>query len=60
MPLVTISGPALSTEKKRDLARRITEVMSDVYQRPAAHIIVTIHENPPENVSVGGRLVADR
>ena len=60
MPLVTISGPALPVEKKRDLAQRITEVMSHVYQRPAAQIIVTIQENPPENVSVGGKLVADR
>jgi len=60
MPLVTISGPALSVEKKRDLAQRITEVMSDIYRHPAAHIIITIHENPPENVSVGGKLVADR
>ena len=60
MPIVNISGPALDVEKKRDLARRLTEVMCDVYQRPAAHIIVIIQENPPENVSVGGTLVADR
>ncbi|MDH4179917.1 MAG: 4-oxalocrotonate tautomerase family protein [Armatimonadota bacterium] len=60
MPIVNVSGPALDVEKKRDLARRLTEVMSDVYQRPAGHIIVIIQENPPENVSIGGKLVADR
>jgi 4-oxalocrotonate tautomerase len=60
MPIVNVSGPALAVEKKRDLARRLTEVMCDVYQRPAGHIIVIVQENPPENVSVGGALVADR
>ena len=60
MPIVNVSGPALDVEKKRDLARRLTEVMCDVYQRPAGHIIVIVQENPPENVSVGGTLVSDR
>lgn len=60
MPIVNVSGPSLEIERKRDLVRRLTEVMCDVYQRPAGQIIVTIHENPPENVSIGGKLVADR
>jgi len=60
MPTVNVSGPALDVEKKRDLARRLTEVMCDVYQRPASHIIVLIQENPPENISIGGVLIADR
>jgi len=60
MPIVNVSGPALNVEKKRDLARRLTEVMCDVYQRPAGHIIVIVQENPPENISIGGTLVADR
>jgi len=34
--------------------------MCDVYQRPAGHIIVIVQENPPENISIGGTLVADR
>jgi len=60
MPIVNVSGPALNVEKKRELARRLTEIMCDVYQRPAGHIIVIVQENPPENISVGGILVADR
>jgi len=60
MPIVNVSGPALEVERKRELARRLTEVMSDVYGHPASHIIVIIQENPPENVAVGGKLVADR
>jgi 4-oxalocrotonate tautomerase len=60
MPIVNVSGPALEVAHKRELARRLTEVMCDVYQRPANHIIVIIQENPPENMAVGGKLVADR
>ena len=60
MPIVNVSGPALDVQKKRDLARRLTEVMSDVYQRPAGHIIVIVQENPPQNISIGGTLVSDR
>ncbi len=60
MPLVRVSGPALDVEKKRRLARGLTDVMCEVYERPAGQIIVEIGENPPENVAVGGKLVADR
>jgi 4-oxalocrotonate tautomerase len=60
MPIVNVSGPALEVERKRELARRLTEVMCDVYQRPASQIIVVIQENPPENVAIGGKLVVDR
>ncbi len=60
MPLIHVSGPPLDVEGKRALARGLTEVASKAYGRPATQIIVTIQENPPENVSVGGELVADR
>ena len=60
MPIINVSGPPLEVERKRDLARRLTEVMCDVYRRPAEHIIIVIYENPPENVAVGGKLVVDR
>jgi 4-oxalocrotonate tautomerase len=60
MPLITVSGPALDVERKRDLARGLTEVASKAYGHPPGHIIVTIQETPPENVSIGGELVADR
>lgn len=59
MPLVRVSGPALDVEKKRRLARGLTDVMCEVYERPAGQIIVEIGENPPENVAVGGKLIVD-
>jgi 4-oxalocrotonate tautomerase family enzyme len=59
MPLIHVSGPPLTTEQKRDMARDLTEVAAKAYDRPAEHIIVTIQENPPENVAIGGTLVVD-
>jgi 4-oxalocrotonate tautomerase len=47
-------------ERKRELARGLTQVASEVYGRSPTHIIVVIQENPPENVAIGGKLVADR
>ena len=58
MPLIRLDGPPLTVEKKRELARRLTEVAVDVYGIP--NIIVTIRENPPENVAVNGVLIADK
>ncbi len=60
MPIVTVSGPRITVEQKRKMARGLTEVAAEVYGRPPGHIIVIIEENEPENVSIGGKLVADR
>ncbi len=58
MPLITVEGPAISTDSKRELVRRFTETAREVYQ--IEHITVVIKENPPENVGVNGQLLADR
>ena len=60
MPTINVSGPSLDVEQKRQMARDLTDVAARIYRRPPEHIIVIIHENPPENVSIGGTLVADR
>ena len=60
MPIVTVSGPFLEVEQKRELARGLTKVASEIYQRPAGQIIVVIRENKPDNVAIGGKLVSDR
>ena len=60
MPIVTVSGPHLEVEQKRKMAKGLTEVAAEVYGRPPGQIIVLIKENEPENVSIGGTLVADR
>ena len=58
MPTVTVEGPPISTDAKRELVRRFTEAAREVYQ--IEEIVVLIKENPPENVGVGGQLLADR
>lgn len=58
MPTITVDGPPLPVEKKRDLARRFTDVAVDVYR--IEHIVVLIRENRPENVAVDGELICDR
>ncbi len=60
MPVITVAGPHITTEQKRAMAQGLSEVAARVYGRPVEHIIVMIRENDPENVSIGGRLVADR
>ena len=60
MPVIRVDGPRIEVDKKRELARRLTDVAAEVYGMPPEHIIVLIHENDPENVSVGGKLIADR
>ncbi len=58
MPLITVEGPAISTDAKRELVRRFTETAREVYR--IDEIIVLIKENALENVGVNGELIADR
>ncbi|WP_048149350.1 4-oxalocrotonate tautomerase DmpI [Palaeococcus ferrophilus] len=58
MPTVIVEGPKIGIEGKRELVRRITEVVKDVYGIP--HVTVLIKENLPENVGVDGELLSDR
>jgi len=61
MPNITIEGPPIKDiDKKRTLAREMTEAAVKAYGLPKEVIVVLIKENPPENVSVGGELIADR
>lgn len=60
MPVIRVDGPQISVDKKRELAKRLTEVTAEVYGIGKEHIIVLIRENLLENVSIGGELIADR
>lgn len=61
MPNITIEGPILDAlEKKRALVKEITDSVENAYGIPREHIVVTIKEMMPENVGVGGVLIADR
>ena len=58
MPTITVEGPPISIEQKRQLVQKLTETAAEVYR--IEHITVLIKQNPPENVGVGGQLLADR
>jgi len=58
MPTITIEGPPIEVEKKRELVKKVTDVAVDIYK--IEHITVLIKENPPENVGVDGQLLLDR
>jgi len=46
--------------KKRKLVERLTDAMVEVYGAPREAVVVTIKEDEPENVGIGGVLAMDR
>jgi len=61
MPNITLDGPKIADlEKKRALIEAITVAAEQYYGLPREAYVVVIKENRPENVGVGGILVADR
>ncbi len=57
VPTVIVEGPRADREKKRELVKRLTEVVREVYG--VHHVSVIIHENETENVGVDGELLSD-
>lgn len=61
MPTITVEGPPIhEVERKRQLVSKLSDVAAEVYGIAKEHMIVLIRENAPENVGVGGQLIADR
>jgi 4-oxalocrotonate tautomerase len=61
MPNITVEGPPLKDiEVKRELVREMTDAAQKAFKLPREVIVVVIKENAPENVGVGGELIADR
>ncbi len=61
MPIITVDGPRVEDlGKKREFVRDVTDAAAKFYELPKETIAVLIKENRPENVGVGGQLVADR
>jgi len=50
-------GPKVDVETKRELVKRITEIVREVCK--VHHVSVIIHEVELENVGVDGELLAD-
>jgi 4-oxalocrotonate tautomerase family enzyme len=60
MPPISIHGPALLLEKKREPVQKMTEVTSEIYQIPREKFIIHIQEFSKENFGSGGLLLIDR
>lgn len=60
MPIITIEGPRLSTDQKRQLVRELTKAARGVITLPAEAFTVLIKENSHDNVGVGGELLVDK
>ena len=61
MPNAYIDGPEMNDiEIKRALVKEVTDAMEKAYKFPRQAYVVTITENPAENVGVGGDLIADK
>lgn len=61
MPIITIEGPPITDMTvRRALVEELTRAAVKAYGMPAEKIIVTIRELAPDQVAVGGVLIADR
>ncbi len=61
MPVITVEGPVIPVEKKRNLVRGLTEAAAAAYGGiPTGAITILIHEIEGDNVGVGGELLTER
>ena len=61
MPNIIIDGPKIEEiDVKRTLIKEITDAVEKAYKLPRQAFVVTIKENLPENVGVGGELIIDK
>ena len=61
MPNISIDGPRIADlAKKRELVRTVTDAAVKAFGLPKQTIVILLKENQPENVSIGGELLADR
>ena len=60
MPVITIDGPIFSTEKKEELAKEITKLISDLTNIPQEAYVIFFKENTYENMAQGGILISQK
>jgi 4-oxalocrotonate tautomerase len=60
MPIITLEGPRIQDlDTRRTLVRELTDAAARAYGLPREKMVVLIRENTPEQVAVGGELLAD-
>lgn len=59
MPIITIEFSKIEKETKAQLAATLTKNASEILKIPENTITTMIKENDPNNVAIGGKLLAD-
>ena len=57
MPYITIEGGELSPSQKEDLIKQVTEVSSKIMKIPSDFFMVTIKEQPDNNIGIAGKTI---
>lgn len=61
MPVITIAGNnTISVEDKREMVKKVSEIVADSYGLPIEAITVLVQTYPKESVGVAGELLSDR
>ena len=61
MPVITIAGnDGISTEKKAEMVKKVSEIVSEAYDLPIEAITVLVQAYPAESVGVAGELLSNR
>ena len=61
MPVITIAGnEGISTENKREMIKKVSEVVAEAYELPIEAITVLVQAYPKESIGVAGELLSDR
>ena len=61
MPVITIAGnDTISVEDKREMVKKVIEIVSDIYGLPIESITVLVQAYPKESIGVAGELLSDR
>ena len=61
MPVITIAGnDGISVEKKREMVKKVSEVVAGIYDFPVGAITVLVQDCPKESIGVAGELLSDR
>ena len=61
MPVITIGGNnTISLEKKREMVKKVSEVVAEAYDLPIEAITVLVQGYAKEDIGVAGGLLSDR
>ena len=61
MPVITIAGnDGIKIEKKREMVKKVSEVVAEAYDLPIEAITVLVQAYPKESIGVAGQLLSEK